>query len=247
MGWRASNAPTSGFYPARYAESLRHRWMHPARMHRGGRIRLCLLLVLGNDALRGQKQARHRGRVLQRAAYDLGRVDYPGLHQILELLARRVEAKGPLVVLDLVDHHRAFPSGIGGDPACRILERLTDDSNADLLVLTGAQVVQRRQRPNERHATAWHHAFFDRRTGGMERVFHTRLLLLHLHFGRGADSNYCHTPDKFREAFLQLFAIVIGGGLLDLSADLFDAAFDVGLLAGAIDNRGVVFVDHDPL
>jgi hypothetical protein len=35
--------------------------------------------------------------------------------------------------------------------------------------------------------------------------------------------------------------------LLDLRAQLLDAALDIGLLAGTVDNRGVVLVDHDPL
>ena len=109
------------------------------------RRRPLLIRLLRHHALGGQKQARHRGRVLQRAAHDLGRVDDAGLHQVLELLGGRVEAEGALVVPDLVDHHRAFPPGIAGDPAGGILERLADDPDADLLVLAGAQVVQRRR------------------------------------------------------------------------------------------------------
>src|SRR5262249_19370101 len=42
-----------------------------------------------------------------------------------------------------------------------------------------------------------------------------------------------HATGEFGEPLLQLLAIIVGGGLLDLGLDLSDAAFDLGLLAGA--------------
>ena len=54
-------------------------------------------------------------------------------------------------------------------------------------------------------------------------------------------------PISFAETLLQFLAVVIRGGFVDLGADLFDAAFEVGLLAGAINDRGVVLVDDDSL
>ena len=68
-------------------------------MHRAG-VRRGLLLFVSDDALRGQKQACHRSRVLQRTANDLGRVHNASLHQVLELLTRRIKAEGPLLFLD---------------------------------------------------------------------------------------------------------------------------------------------------
>src|SRR6185503_5377888 len=46
---------------------------------------------------------------------------------------------------------------------------------------------------------------------------------------------------------LELLAVVVGGRVLDLRADLADAALDLGLLAGALDDRRVVLVDGDAL
>src|SRR5581483_6381333 len=45
------------------------------------------------------------------------------------------------------------------------------------------------------------------------------------------------------QTLLQLLAIVVRGGLLDLRVDLSDARLDVCLLAGAVDDRGVLLVD----
>src|SRR6202030_4296989 len=46
-------------------------------------------------------------------------------------------------------------------------------------------------------------------------------------------------------ALLELFLVVIAGGVFDLRADLLDATFDFGGLACAFDDRGVVLVDGD--
>ena len=63
----------------------------------------------------------------------------------------------------------------------------------------------------------------------MKRVFDARLLLFHLDFGRGTDTNYCYAADQFGQPLLQLFAIVVGSGFFDLRADLLDPALDVAL------------------
>src|ERR1700747_1126763 len=46
------------------------------------------------------------------------------------------------------------------------------------------------------------------------------------------------------QPLLQLLTVVVRGGFLDLRLDLIDACFDVGLLAGAVDDGGVFLVDH---
>ena len=56
-----------------------------------------------------------------------------------------------------------------------------------------------------------------------------------------------HAAHELREAFLELLAIVIAGGALDLPADLVGAAVDVLPLAAAFDDQCLVLVDGDPL
>ena len=81
----------------------------------------------------------------------------------------------------------------------------------------------------------------------MQRVFDAGLLFLHLGFGRGADVDDGHATGELGQAFLELLAVVVGGGLLDLAADLVHAALDVGRLAVAFDDGGVFLVDDDAL
>src|SRR5262249_25117255 len=78
----------------------------------------------------------------------------------------------------------------------------------------------------------------------MHRVIDAILTLLDLDLGRTADPDHRDTSGKLRQALLQLLAVVVGGSLLDLRLDLGNAAFDVLLLAGATDNRGVLLADH---
>ena len=96
-------------------------------------------------------------------------------------------------------------------------------------------------------AAAGQDAFFDGRAGGVEGVFDAGLLFLHLAFGGGADVDLGHAAGQLGEALFELLAVVVAGGVVDLAADLVDAALDVLALAGAFDDRGVVLVDDDLL
>ncbi len=126
-------------------------------------------------------------------------------------------------------------------------DRAAHDLQADLLVAFELEGVERLLRADERDAAAGDDAFFDRRAGGVQGVFDAGFLLLHLGFGRGADIDDGDAAGELGEALLELLAVVVAGGFFDLAADLVDAALDVGLLAGAFDDRGVFLVDRDAL
>ena len=92
-----------------------------------------------------------------------------------------------------------------------------------------------------------HDALFDRRLGRVHRVLDARLLLLHLGLGGRTDLDDGDAADQLREPLLQLLTVVVRGRVLDLRADLLDAALDRLLAAGALDDRRVVLVDGDLL
>ena len=76
---------------------------------------------------------------------------------------------------------------------------------------------------------------------GLQRIVDTRLGLLELGLSRGADLDDGNTAGKLGLALLELLAIEIGAGLLDLRVDGVDALLDIGLLARTIDDgRGVL-------
>ena len=135
-----------------------------------------------------------------------------------------------------------------GQCAGRELDGALDDVDADALVFVGSlDLVNGCEAAEQGHATARDDAFFDGCAGRVQGVFDAGLLFLHLGLGRGADVDDGDAAGELGQAFLQLFAVVVRGGFLDLTADLVDAALDVGALAAAFDDGGVFLVHHDAL
>src|SRR5690606_17266200 len=65
------------------------------------------------------------------------------------------------------------------------------------------------------------------------------LLLLHFHFGGSTDADHGNAASQLGNTLLQLLAVVVRGGFLDLDADLLDAGFDRLAVASAVDDGGV--------
>ena len=80
----------------------------------------------------------------------------------------------------------------------------------------------------QRDAAARQDAFLDRGAGRVHRVVDAILALLHLDLGGAADADHRDAAGELGQPLLQLLAVVVGGGLLDLRLDLGDAALDVG-------------------
>jgi hypothetical protein len=97
--------------------------------------------------------------------------------------------------------------------------------------------------PQQRDAAARHDAFLDRGAGGVQRVIDAILALLHLGLGGTADPDDRNAAGELGQPLLQLLAVVVGRGVLDLGLDLVDAALDALLLAGTVDDRGVLLLD----
>ncbi len=81
----------------------------------------------------------------------------------------------------------------------------------------------------------------------MHRVVDAVLALLDLDLGGAADADDGNAARQLGQTLLQLLAVIVRGGLLDLRLDLGDAALDVLLLAGAVDDRRVLLLDADAL
>ena len=118
-------------------------------------------------------------------------------------------------------------------------------STPTCVVALELELVERRDRLQEGRAAAGDDALLDRRAGGREGVLDAVLLLLELDLGRRADLDDGDAAGELGEALLELLAVVVRGGLLDLRLDLVHAGLDVGLAAGAVDDRGVVLGGDD--
>ena len=147
--------------------------------------------------------------------------------------------------LDGSNDDRAFLAGVLGDLPNGRLERAADDVDADHLVAFELELVERRDGLQERRAAAGDDALLDRRAGGRERILDAVLLLLELDLGRRTDLDDGDAAGQLGEALLELLAVVVRGGLLDLRLDLGHAGLDRVGVAGAVDDRGVVLGRDD--
>src|SRR2546428_118399 len=120
------------------------------------------------------------------------------------------------------------------------------DPGLDTLLLL-FEPFQRGDGTHQGDTAAGNDPLLDGRLGGVHRVLDAGLLLLHLGLGGRADLDDGDASNELREPLLQLLAIVVGGRLLDLGADLLHPALDVGALALALDDGGVVLVGGDLL
>src|SRR5579863_1014436 len=195
---------------------------------------------------RHQKR-RDGGSILQRGAHHLGRVDNALFDHVDILLGLRVKAERfRLVFHDLADDDRTLDAGVLRDLADRRFQRLEHDVDAGLYV--GVFVMDTADGllgAKQRHAAARYDALLHGRASGVEGVLNAILFLLDLDLGRAADADHRDPARELGQALLKLLAVIVGGGLLDLRLDLVDAGLDILLLAGAVDDRGVLLVDHD--
>src|SRR5690606_996710 len=119
--------------------------------------------------------------------------------------------------------------------------------HAGVLVRVVALDLDRGTGAQQGHAATGDDAFLDRGAGRVQRVLDAGLLLLHLDLGRGADANHRHTAGQLGDTLVELLAVVVAGGLLDLRADRLDPGLDRAGVTGAVDDGRVLLADFDPL
>ena len=191
-----------------------------------------------------RNSAGDRRGVLERRPRDLRGVHDPRLEHVHVLAGGRVQAPSRVERSDLLDDHAALEAGVRGDLLEGRLERLAHDQRAGRLVALQVELVEPRLAAQQRHAAAGHDALLDRGLGGLHRVLDAVLLLLQLDLGGRADLDHGDAAGQLGEPLLELLAVVVRVGLVDLALDLVDPALDVGLAAAALDERGLVLVDR---
>src|SRR6266567_3620010 len=214
----------------------------------GGGSALLLFRNPRHERFGSQHQRRDRAGVLEGSAHDLGRVEHARLDQVFVLAGQGVVAEVVVLrIVDLSQHDGAFFTGVLGDLAQRLYESTLHNVDADLLIALDLQLVECGDAAGQGYTAARDDAFFHRRTGCVHGVLDTSLLLFHFRLGRGANFDYSQATDQFRQPLLQLLAVVVAGGLIDLAANFLHPAFDVGVLAFTFDDGGVVLVNGDLL
>ena len=153
-----------------------------------------------------------------------------------------------LVFEDLVDDDRAFNASVLDDLTDRGFERLQNNVDARLhVIILALQRLHRSLRTKKRCAAARDDAFFNGSAGCVQRVINAVLLFFHFDFCRTADADHRDAACELRKTLLELLTIIVGGCFFNLRLDLRNTTFDVLLLAGTVDDRGVFLVDADAL
>ena len=78
----------------------------------------------------------------------------------------------------------------------------------------------------------------------MQGVLYTGLLFLHFRLGGSANVDHGNTSGQLSQTLLQLLAVIVGSGFLDLTADLLNATLDVRSFTGPLDDNGVFLVNR---
>ena len=182
---------------------------------------------LGERGLGQEQHARHRHRVLERDTDHLGRVDDPGLDQVDVLAcARRRSRRLPVPLrISLTTTPPSTPefSAICRVGASSARFRICRPVRSSPSHLPSSRSTASMARSSARPPPG-HDAFRDRRLRGVDGVVERLLPALHLGFGRRADADHRHAARQLRQPLLELLAIVVAGGLLDLLADLLPCA-----------------------
>src|SRR4029077_6439870 len=191
-------------------------------------------------------QAGNGRGVLESEARDLGWVNDARLDHVAELVGVRVEAEVVFFAFtNASDDDCTFGARVQSDLTQRFLERGLDDVHRDGFFAFDLEFVKHRDAADQRHTAAGDNAFLDSRARGVHGVLAASLLFLQLGFGCRAPLDHRYAADQLGETLLQLFLVVVRGGVLDLRADLPDASFDFAGLAAAFDDRAVVLVNRD--
>ena len=133
---------------------------------------------------------------------------------------------------------------IRGDHRDRSAGRPNHNVEPNRFVVGQTLGLDLRSRTQQSHTTTRQDALFDSRTRGVQGVFNASLLLLHLAFGGGTDVDLCHAAGELCQPLFELLTVVVAGDIFDLATNLLDATLDLRILAGSLDDRGVVFVDN---
>ena len=81
----------------------------------------------------------------------------------------------------------------------------------------------------------------------MQCIFNASFLLFHFDFSCSTNLDDSNTTGELGNALLQLFFVVVRRRILNLAANLLNAAMNIFTLASTIDDRGVFLGDLDLL
>lgn len=133
-----------------------------------------------------------------------------------------------VLCLQVLNDDGALQTCVRSNLANRLLKSLQNDGSAGLLVaVNGINIsLNSRNRIDECGAAACDDALFNSSLRCSQSVLNAHLLLFHFDLGSRTDLDNRYAACELCKALLQLLAVEIGRGGLDLASDLADTALD---------------------
>ena len=148
----------------------------------------------------------------------------------------------------LFDDHATVHASIDGNLVQWAFESLGNDAStgSDVTIFDRlSELVDHGLGTKQRDAATSDNTLFNSSLGSRHSIFDAVLLFLEFDLSSGADLEDSNAAAQLSETLLELLTVVIAVGVLDLGLDLSDPACDVGLLASAFDNDGLVLGDDN--
>ena len=107
------------------------------------------------------------------------------------------------------------------------------------ILIGGLNLVALGDNVEQSDAAARNDALFDSCARCLQRVLDAGLLLLEPGLGCSTDLEHCHAAGELGEALLELLAVEVGLGAIELGLDLGDAVLNILLIARAVDDERI--------
>src|SRR5581483_2549748 len=121
----------------------------------------------------------------------------------------------------------------------------TQNADTGCSVALKLQVIQALDCIEQSHAAARNQTFLNCGASGGEGIFYAGLAILHLNLGARANADNRDSAGELRHALLELLAIIVAGGFLDLRFDLANARMDIFGAATTFNDGGVIFMGNN--
>src|SRR6218665_3123979 len=236
--WRAP--PTGDARHQYFARGTRLE-VHSARGVAASRSRSLFGLVCHNR-FRREEKPRDGCRVLQRRPGHLGRINNALRNEVSVLAGRGVETMTCGKLRNPVGNNTRLEARVESDLLERSFDGNLDDIRTRCLISGELEPLEcNRTGLDECNTATRNNSLFHGRLRVTNSVLNAVLPLLELDLGRSTRLDDGNSTGKLCESFLQLLTVVVGVGVLDLSADLCHPPRDLLRVTSSLDDGRLVF------
>src|SRR5699024_8493518 len=203
------------------------------------------LWLVSNDCLSGEEQCSNRGSILQCRAGDLNWVVDASFHQVNVLTGLSVQALTVRQRCNLISNNAWLETSVESNLLQRSGQCRANDVRTGCLITGQLEGIQSSSCLQQRYATASNDALFNSSLCVTNCVLNAVLALIELSLSCSTNLNDFADAVEHINAIVKLHTVFTAIGVVDLSADLLDAAVDVLLTASTLNVSGFRLGDNN--